>query len=391
LFFDQCLQIIVAMSISLASLAAVEAVFERNFAEQLELGASVSIYWRGEELMQLSRGYADREKSRRWDESTLVPVYSATKAPAAATLLLALSQHGLSEETPVKEVWSRFPLAEATFAQLLSHQCGLAALDHASSVWEHETVVRAIEMQTPAWWPGSGVGYHPRTFGPLLDELVRRLTGITLGHFWQQEIAEPMGWEFWIGLPEKHWSRVAALVPGRAEKGDVEQGFYKEFMTAGTMTRRAFLSPSGLHAVQEMNDPRAWSAGFPAMGGVGTAKALAQFYQAAMGLIESPISVPIQRALQSKQIQGPDQVLLQEMAFTCGCQQDPVNAHGIKMRHLYGPDLSAFGHPGAGGSHAFADPATGLSFAYVMNQMALSVMPGNRSTAMVNALFADSL
>jgi CubicO group peptidase (beta-lactamase class C family) len=127
------------------------------------------------------------------------------------------------------------------------------------------------------------------------------------------------------------------------------------------------------------------------MGGVGTAKALAQFYQAAMGLIESPISMPIQRALQSKQIQGPDQVLLQEMAFTCGCQQDPVNAHGIKMRHLYGPDLSAFGHPGAGGSHAFADPATGLSFAYVMNQMALSVMPGNRSTAMVNALFADSL
>ena len=377
------------MSISLSSLAAVEAVFERNFAEQLELGASVSIYWRGDELMQLSRGYADREKSRRWNDSTLVPVYSATKAPAAATLLLALSRHGLNEETPVTEVWPHFPVAEATFAHLLSHQCGLAALDHACSVWEHEAVVRSIEGQIPAWWPGEGVGYHPRTFGPLLEELVRRLSGHHLGDYWHREIAGPMGWEFWIGLPEHHWHRVASLVPGRAEKGDGEQGFYKEFMTAGTMTRRAFLSPSGLHAVQEMNDPRAWAAGFPAMGGVGTAKALAQFYQAAMGFIESPITAPIQHALQTKQVQGPDQVLLQEMAFTCGCQQDPLHTNGTKMRQLYGPDTMAFGHPGAGGSHAFADPATGISFAYVMNQMALSVMPGKRSTDMVNAIFAD--
>jgi CubicO group peptidase (beta-lactamase class C family) len=196
-----------------------------------------------------------------------------------------------------------------------------------------------------------------------------------------------MGWEFWIGLPEREWSRVATLVPGRAEKGDVDQGFYKEFMTAGTMTRRAFLSPSGLHAVQEMNDSRAWSAGFPAMGGVGNARSLAQFYQAAIGVIESPLSPSIQHALQRKQTQGFDAVLLQEMAFTCGCQQDPLTLQGEKMRHLYGPNQKAFGHPGAGGSHAFGDPATGLSFAYVMNQMALSVMPGPRSTAMVDALY----
>lgn len=375
------------MSISPASLAAIERVFEQNFAEQRELGASVSVYWRGEEVLSLARGHTDREKSRAWNERTLVPVYSATKGPAAATLLLALARHGLDETTPVREVWPHFPLDAAAFSHLLSHQCGLAALDQSSSVWDHESVVKAIEAQCPAWVPGSGVGYHPRTFGALLDECVRRLTGLTLGVYWQREIAGPMGWECWIGLPESQWSRVAQLVPGRAEKGDVEQGFYKEFMTAGTMTRRAFLSPGGLHAVQEMNDPKAWAAGFPAMGGVATARSLALFYQAAMGCIESPLTPSVQHALQRKQLQGEDQVLLQTMSFTCGCQQDPVTAEGHKMRHLYGPDQRAFGHPGAGGSHAFGDPASGLSFAYVMNQMALSVMPGTRSTAMVDALF----
>lgn len=375
------------MSISLASLAAVERAFERNFAENLELGASVCVYWRGEEVLHLSNGFTDREKTRVWDEQTIVPVYSATKGPAAATLLLALSRHGLSENTSVREVWPQFPVEEATFAHMLSHQCGLAALDQACSIWDHESVVKAIEAQSPAWRPGGGVGYHPRTFGALLDESVRRLTGKTLGVYWLQEIAAPMGWEFWIGLPESQSSRVASLVPGRAEKGDVEQGFYKEFMTAGTMTRRAFLSPSGLHAVQEMNEPRAWQAGFPAMGGVGSARSLAQFYQAAMGCIESPLTPSIQQALQRKQVQGEDRVLLQTTSFTCGCQQDPLTSEGEKMRHLYGPNPQAFGHPGAGGSHAFGDPVTGLSFAYVMNQMALSVMPGPRSRSMVSALY----
>ncbi|MFM2170803.1 MAG: hypothetical protein RI957_1032 [Verrucomicrobiota bacterium] len=378
---------IAPMSISPASLAAVERIFERNFVEERELGASVSVFWRGEEVLSLCRGHADREKSRIWHDRTLVPVYSATKAPAAATLLLALARHGLNEHTLVREVWSAFPSGNATFAQMLSHQCGLAALDQSSNVWDHESVVGAIEVQKPAWQPGGGVGYHPRTYGALLDESVRRLTGMALGAYWQREIAAPMGWEFWIGLPESQWSRVAALVPGRAEKSEVEQGFYKEFMSAGTLTRRAFLSPGGLHAVQEMNDPRAWSAGFPAMGGVGTATALAQFYQAAMGCLDSPISPAIQHALQSQQVQGDDLVLLQPMAYTCGCQKDPLSREGKKIRQLYGPDIRAFGHPGAGGSHAFGDPNTGVSFAYVMNQMALSVMPGIRSTAMVDALF----
>jgi CubicO group peptidase (beta-lactamase class C family) len=316
-------------------------------------------------------------------------VYSATKVPAAATLLLALSQHGLNEETPVCEVWPRFPVAEARFFHLLSHQCGLPMLDRRVSVFNHAEVVSAIEEQTPAWPLGAGHGYHPRTFGCLVDEPVRRLTGLTLGGYWREMIARPLALDFWIGLPEAEWPRVARLYPGKAGKDDLADAFYKQLTTSGTFTRRAFSSPRGLHAIHEMNDPKAWSAGLPALGGVGTASALAKFYQAAIGAISSPLPEQVIHALAKARSHAEDRVLLRPTVFTCGAQQDPCDADGRKIRRIYGPSVSAFGHPGAGGSHALGNPESGISFAYVMNQMDLSVMPGLKCREMVNALFSE--
>lgn len=348
----------------------------------------MSVWWRGEEVLSAGEGWCEKERSRLWTADTLVPVYSATKGPAAATLLLALDARGLGPETPVREVWPGFPVEEATFGDLLSHQCGLAALDRRASLWDHAEVVAAIEAQEPAWRPGGGHGYHPRTFGALLDEPVRWLTGRTLGEEWREKIAAPLGLDFWIGLPEKEWPRVARLYPGKAAAEDLQSGFYKEFNAEGALTRRAFGSPRGLHSVQEMNDPKAWSAGFPAMGGVGTASALAKFYQAAIGAIDSPLGENVKRALAAVRSSGEDRVLIQPTAFSCGCQLDPLDASGAKSRELYGPSVHAFGHPGAGGSHALGDPDSGVSFAYVMNQMELSVMPGPKSLGLVKALFA---
>lgn len=365
------------------------AVFERNFIERGELGASVSVWWNGDEVLSLGQGFMDKGKTRPWTEDTLVPVYSATKGLSAATLLMALEEKGFGPQTPVREVWPGFPVERATFAQLLSHQCGLAALDQRASVWDHEEVIAAIEAQTPAWLPGDGQGYHPRTFGALVEEPVRRLTGQTLGTYFREKIAQPLALDFWIGLPESEHSRVATLYPGRADKSDLEEGFYREFHQEGSLVRKAFSSPRGLHSVQDMNDPKAWSARFPAMGGIGTARALAKFYQAAIGAIESPLSPSVRAALAATQIQGDDRILLRETVFTCGCQKDPVDATGRKKRHLYGTSIEAFGHPGAGGSHAFGDPENGLSFAYVMNQMELSVFPGPKSTDMIDALFGN--
>lgn len=378
------------MAVSPSALGKVLEVFERNFRERGEIGASVSVWWDGVELVSEGHGWCEKEMSRPWTTGTLVPVYSATKVPAAATLLLALENHGLSSETSVREVWPAFPVAEAKFSHLLSHQCGLAVLDQKADVFEHEEVVAAIEAQVPAWGLGGGHGYHPRTYGALTDEPVRCLTGMTLGKYWREKIADPLGLDFWIGLPESEWPRVARLYPGKADKSDLADGFYKQLTTAGTFTRMAFSSPRGLHAVHEMNESRAWSAGLPAMGGVGTASALAKFYQAVIGRIDSPLTMNVRKALAAHQISGEDKVLLRPTSFTCGAQQDPLDGSGRKIRQLYGPSLAAIGHPGAGGSHGFGDPETGISFAYVMNQMDLSVMPGLKCVEMVEALFSES-
>ena len=363
-------------------------VFEENFRSRGEIGASVSVWWRGEEVLSAAEGWCEKERTRAWTPGNLVPVYSATKGPASATLLLALDAKGLGPETLVREVWPEFPVAEATFAHLLSHQCGLAALDRKAAVWDHDEIVAAIEAQVPAWRPGDGHGYHPRTFGAMVEEPVRRLTGQPLGKVWQESIATPLGLEFWIGLPESEWPRVARLYPGKASAEDMQDGFYKEFNTEGSLPRRAFGSPTGLRSVQEMNDAKAWSAGLPAMGGVGTASALAKFYQAAIGAIESPLNERVREALAQVRVSGDDRVLMQPTAFSCGCQLDPLDASGKKVRELYGPSMRGFGHPGAGGSHALGDPDSGVSFAYVMNQMELSVLPGRKSVEMVRALFA---
>ncbi len=377
------------MAVSPSALGKVVDVFERNFRDRGELGASVSIWWDGAELLSHNHGWCEREKKRPWTERTMVPVYSATKVPAAATLLMALASRGLTEETPVREVWPRFPVAGARFFHLLSHQCGLAALDKRASVFDHAAVVDAINQQTPAWALGEGHGYHPRTFGALVDEPVRRLTGLTLGGYWREIIAGPMRLDFWIGLPEPEWPRVAKLYPGKAGNDDLADAFYKQLTTSGTYTRRAFSSPRGLHAIHEMNEPRAWSAGLPALGGVGTASALARFYQAVIGGIESPLTARVRHALATARSAADDRVLLRPTVFTCGAQQDPLDGEGRKLRTIYGPSKRAFGHPGAGGSHGFGDPETGVSFAYVMNQMNLSVMPGLKCREMVNALFSE--
>jgi len=364
-------------------------VFERNFRDRGELGASISIWWDGVELLNHGHGWCEREQQRPWTTETLVPVYSATKGPAAATLLLALETRGLNEGTPVREVWPKFPVEHAEFRHLLSHQCGLAVLDQRGEILDHASVVSALENQLPAWSIGDGHGYHPRTFGALVDEPVRRLTGRTLGEFWHREIATPLGLEFWIGLPATEWPRVARLYPGKRGNDDLADAFYKHLTASGSFTRRAFSSPHGLYAVQDMNESTAWAAALPSLGGLGTASAIARFYQAAIGAIVSPLSPSIREALKRTQSAADDRVLLRPTVFTCGMQKDPVDSAGVKLRRIFGPSMSAFGHPGAGGSHGMGDPETGVSFAYTMNQMNLGVMPGAKCVEMIDALFSE--
>ena len=363
-----------------------EKAFQKNFDERNELGASVSVWSRGEEVLSLHQGWCEREQERSWTENTLVPFYSTTKGLAVSTLLLLMHEQGFTPATKVTEIWPEFPVKEGSLALLLSHQLGLAALDEKVDAWNYDAVIGAIERQKPNWSLGEGHGYHPRTFGFILEELVRRISGKTLSEMWREKIAEPLGLEAWIGLPESEFNRVATLYPGRQNKADLESSFYRELNTADSLVKRAFSSPSGLHSVREMNEPRAWQSGFPAMGGVGSAKAVAKFYQAACGGIEF-FPEAVRGWMQGILCSGHDLVLQAPTAFSCGFHLDPLDNVGRKERHHYGISKRGFGHPGAGGSHSFGDPDSKISFCYLMNQMELSPLPGAKSLDMIRAIY----
>jgi CubicO group peptidase (beta-lactamase class C family) len=368
------------------------ALFEENFTRFGELGASVSVWQHGRELLNLGAGFCDRQKTQPWTSNTPVLIWSATKGLAAASVLHACAQARLPLETRVARLWPEFAAegkGEVTFAQVLSHQAGLSALGQKAAALDHSAVAAALAAEPPHWALGTGHGYHPRTFGYLLDELLRRITGgMSLSEYWRQQFAEPLGLDLWIGIPPERVDEVAPMFPAKNSppKGDA---FYTAFLTPGSLTARAFSSPHGLHSVAAMNSPEARTAAIPAFGGIGTASALAKFYAmlAQGGVFEGRTYFDSLAPMTRTLAQGPDKVLLLETAFSAGFMRDPVGPDGAKQRQTFGPSPSAFGHPGAGGSHAFADPDTGISFAYVMNQMEPGVLPNAKSLRLVEALY----
>jgi CubicO group peptidase (beta-lactamase class C family) len=377
---------------------AVEEAFRRNFEEGREVGAAVCVFEDGEEILSLQGGFRDAARSEPWDASTLVLVWSATKAPASACALHAIHAAGLNLETTVAEFWPEFAQSgkeNLTLEQVMTHRAGLFALeDPSANLLDHESVVRAIERQRPKIPPNAGPAYAPRVFGFLLDEIVRRLSGgESLGARWRRVFAEPLGLDFWIGLPEIEHHRVATMLapkPGPPAKAD--ELFIKAFADPSSPTRRAFASPAGLAAASAMNAPQVRSASLPAMGGIGSARALAKFFamlaNAGRWQDREFLAPEILDWIAAPAAQGFDPVLQREMAFSAGFTRDPIDADGRKIRAMLGPSTSAFGHAGAGGSLAFADPTRRLGFAYVMNQMELGVLPHERCQSLVRALYS---
>lgn len=370
--------------------SALEPVFEENFTLRGELGASVSVWKEGRELVRLAGGYWDREGKRKWDADTMVLVYSATKGPAAACVLRCLWEAGIELESRVAEAWPEFGgngKEGITFAEVLSHRAGVAALDDPPDVFDYRGVIRALERQAPVWpAPGSGHGYHPRTVGYAWDEIVRRVTGEPLGEYWRRYFAEPLGLDFWMGVPERRLKDVAPIHAARTPPK--EDAFLKAFAETGSVTNRAFGSPHGLFSVSAMNTAAGRMGSFPAFGGIGSATALARFYSVlANGGGEFGMPEGAVRWMATRMANGFDQVLRLETAFSAGFLQDPLGANGEKLRMAFGPSASAFGQVGAGGSVGFADPETGIGFAYVMNQMEPGVLPNEKSGLVIRRMY----
>jgi CubicO group peptidase (beta-lactamase class C family) len=260
-------------------------------------------------------------------------------------------------------------------------------------VLDYSAVIRAIESQKPLWSPGSAHGYHARTFGFLLDELVRRIAGRPLSQYWREVFAQPLGLDLWIGLPAEENSRVASIYaakslrPPEPKNRKFGSDFYVDLVTPGTLARKTFSSPYGLQSVSGMNTPDVRAQPVVSFGGIGSASALAKFYSmlANGGKLEGQtfFSEETIAWMTTVLADGMDRVFQIPTAFSAGFMKDPRNVAG----RMFGPSANAFGHPGAGGTNAFADPGNRVAFAYVMNQMEHQVLPNEKSLRLMDAIY----
>ncbi|RSS80232.1 serine hydrolase domain-containing protein [Streptomyces sp. WAC06614] len=364
--------------------------FARNFEVLGDRGAAVAVYRDGRPVVDLWAGTADADGTAAWTAGTAQIVRSATKGVAAAVPLL-LHQRGLLDlDAPVGSYWPEFKAGgkeRTRVRHLLTHQAGVPALDRGLTAAEAADGVsgpRAVAAQPAFWEPGTDHGYHAQTFSWLLSELVLRATGRTLGSLFAEEIAEPLGLEFWIGLPEAEAGRVGRVAPvdppehAAGLRTRPRRNVAAAYADPASLTRRAF---AAIDPLPDENDPGYRAAELPASAGIGTARALARFYAATFGVVEdgARIFTPATTALAGKELAaGPDRVLVVGTRFGPGYM-----LHG-PAAPLLSP--ASYGHPGRGGSLGFADPDTGIGFGYVTNALAKSVTADPRAQALVRAL-----
>ena len=371
----------------------VRTAFEANFDKGLEIGAAFSAYYRGEKVVDLWGGVADVETGRSWDERTLALVFSTTKG-ATAMCANRLAQEGaLDVDAPVAKYWPEFAAGgkeEIPVSYLLSHQAGLAWIDGEMTLEEAlswDPVVDALARQVPVWEPGTKQGYHATTYGWLVGEVIRRITGRSVGAYFRDEIAKPLGLDFWIGLPAEEEARVATLVGGLSDPALQEDPevhkLVMQFMGPDTVLGKALFAPGGAMSGPDIWNSRALHAAeIPAANGIGDARSIARMYAACVGEVDGfRILTDEQVALATlKRTNGPNIVLL-DLDIQFGL--------GFMLRtgfiELGGP--RSFGHFGAGGSVGWADPDAGLAFGYVMNRMDMGLAGDTRSFDLVNACY----
>ncbi|MEV7441388.1 serine hydrolase domain-containing protein [Streptomyces sp. NPDC091204] len=364
--------------------------FVRNFEVLGDRGAAVAVYRDGRKVVDLWGGTKDAEGTEPWTGDTAQIVRSATKGVAAAVPLL-LHQRGLLDlDAPVGSYWPEFKTGgkeRILVRDLLAHRAGVPVIDRGLSAAEAADGVsgaHAVAAQRPFWEPGTEHGYHAQTYSWLLSELVLRVTGRTLGSVLAEEMTEPLGVDFWIGLPETEAHRVGRVAPvDPPESAGMlrtrpRRNVSEAYADPDSLTRRAFRA---IDPLPDENDPAYRTAELPASNGIGTARALARFYGATIGVVEdgARIFTPATTALAGRELSsGPDRVLVVNTRFGPGYM-----LHG-PASPLLSP--ASFGHPGRGGSLAFADPDAGIGFGYVTNALAKSVTADPRAQALVRAL-----
>ncbi|MCX4649129.1 serine hydrolase [Streptomyces sp. NBC_01446] len=368
---------------------AVRAAFEENFDEREELGAAVTVLIDGAPVVDLWGGWADAARTRAWERDTVVNVWSTTKGPTALCAHILIDRGLLDPDAPVATYWPEFAAAgkEGVLVRhLLSHRAGLAGLREPHSLeqlFDWELTTSRLAAQEPWWEPGTVSGYHALTYGFLVGEVVRRVSGLLPGAFLEREVTGPLGIDFTIGLPDKEAGRAAELVHPRAQATSEQAAIFAQLAPAALA---ALTNP--IAGASEANTAAWRAAEIPAANGHGTARAVAALYAIVAGKGRSgdrQILSP-QGAERIREGQGSCRDLVLGAGFT----HETELGLGLWLsgpNGSYGPNPRAVGHDGFGGSFGSADPESGVAVGYVMNRMGPHIADDPRKMALISAVY----
>jgi len=366
----------------------VREAFAANFAEGGEVGAGVAVFHRGRCVVDLVGGWFDADRSAPYTHDTLQVVFSTTKGVVATAVAMCVDRGLIAYADPVAELWPEFAdcgKESITIAQVLSHRAGLYTTTAAPSLADAlhwDTITRMLAESTPQFVPGSTHGYHAITFGWLAGEIVRRADGRSIGRFVGEEIAGPLGGEIYIGLPERLEHRVSPLIAGpRDTSSDTPGGAARAVPPADSPLGRALTVEGSLAVRGGFNRRDLHAAEIPGANGISNAHSLAAMYAATLGEVNGVQLVSRDTRVAAATPATPegerDAILTFRTRFGMGymtpCHVVPWSAEG------------SFGHPGAGGSMAFADPSRELAVAYVMNEMGTALMGDPRAARLAAA------
>lgn len=371
-----------------ASFRRVRQVFEQLHGSGQELGSAVSVYVGGKQVVDLCGGFRDKARTLPWSPTTLVNLFSVTKAFASVCALRLVDEGRVDLDRPLSRLWPELAAAgkeRLSLRHVLAHRAGLPAVDAPlapEDFYDWGAMTRALERQAPWWEPGSRHGYHPITFGWLVGEVVRRATGSTLGGYLRDVVCGPLGLDLFVGLPESEDARCAELQ--NARRSSDEQTLVSRLLAdPQSMAAKAFTNPI-TPVLPGAQVSRAWrGAEIPSANGHGNADAVARLFAAlarggALGSVRvlSGEAVELAREEHSR---GPDPILFVDTRFGLGFML-PQPHHPFARE-------GSFGHTGAGGALGFADPDAQIGFGYAMNRCGASPLGDPRAQALADAVY----
>ena len=371
----------------------VQRIFNHNFLKYGEVGSSLCVIVDGEIVVDIWAGHKNKNKTKEWSENTLSVAFSSTKAALALCTHMLIERGELNLKEKVTKYWPEYGKngkEETTIEMILNHTAGLPAFKTeviGGGFLDWVYMEQLIENEKPFWEPGKETGYHMMTTGWLIGEVIRRVSGKSLGEFFNNELAKPYGLNYWIGLPETEDKRVAEIIPFVPSSDDKPSGFASAFRNNKSSMQRLSLTNTGGY---DFNSKEAYRAELGAIGGITDARSLAKLLTPLAKNNEELLSRDTVKKLSESNIKtNIDSMLLFPTNFSNGFMLNMDNRttfEGEGGSFIIGPN--AFGHVGYGGSSAtFVDPDFKISFGYLTNKLGGEYLINDRAQSLINATY----